>query len=399
MSNLFSSRNQAREYAKNNDCKVVDRGSHLEADRWMVVPKNSVGGKPGKPVSQTAEVIEDLSAVDTSAFFGSRKEAREFAAKVDGKIIDNSVTGLNHALDLGRQGKRWEVQYKSQDDHWDNRVLGADEAHVQVAEDIVEPVAVEEAEPIVVMTLKNICVTQPDGKQLVMSRDHADFKQVAVLFADGDVAAMINLMDVEQKPREWTFGDDICVIGGVLYHYGMEVERSSIAKRIIDDCEAGEDPEKFANFFRKLLKNPSYLAVKHTYDFIEHNDLTILADGNIRAWKKVSADNTAYKGIPNYKGMVLSMPRNQVEDNPDVTCSYGLHVAAKEYFNHEFQGGLLLEVSVSPEDIVSVPTDYNNSKCRACRYEVLTGNERPDNIPQRLHIDKNGNVLPTPVVD
>lgn len=396
MSNLFSSRGDAREHAKNNGGKVVDRGSHLKTDRWMVVPKNSVGGSPVKAV-----VDEDLSAVDTSAFFPSRKEARVFAAKVDGKIIDNALTvggGFTHnIMDLGRQGKRWEVQYKSRDDHWDDRVLGADEAHVQVAEDIVATPVTEEAEPIVVMTLKNICVTQPDGKQLVMSRDHADFKKVAALFADGDVAGMITLMDVEQKPREWSFGNDICVIEGVLYHYGMEVERSSIAKRIIDDCESGQDPEKFVNFFRKLLKNPSYLAVKHTYDFIEHNDLTILADGNIRAWKKVSDDNTAHGRVPNYKGMILSMPRNQVEDNPDVTCSYGLHVAAKEYFKHEFTRGILLEVSVSPEDIVSVPTDYNNSKCRSCRYEVLTGNERPDNIPQRLHIDKNGKVLPTPV--
>lgn len=383
----------------NTQQNTVVRCRFFDKERWAVVG-----------AEETAPIPESLVTIPCK----SRGEARDLKAKYNGKIIDYTKgKGEFIVRDLEKKGKRWAVQY-----HESIAATPEDEAiYKKIANDyLVEtgrdplkcyPVAttstpdpefltpeeVVEAEPIVIMTLKNISVTLADGKQLVMSRDHEDFKKVASLFADGDVDAMIEVMNIEKKQREWTFGKDICVIDGKLFHYGMEVKQTSIARRIINDCEAGQDPVKFVNFFRKLMLNPSFMAVKHTYDFIEHNDLEILEDGNIRAWKKVTQDGKAYRGVPNYKGMTIMMPRNQVEDDPSKTCSHGLHVAAKHYFGHEFTGGLLIEVAVSPTDIVSVPTDYKNSKCRACCYTVLTGLERPAEVPQVLIVDKDGNKL------
>lgn len=383
--NLFSSRSAARRFAAEHGGKIKDRGAFFDKERWAV--------------EGAGESAPETGVLSRRNNIGSRGEARAVAKELNGKVIDNARNKGDHIVrDLEKKGLRWSVEYTDklpiatpEDQKVYDSIVAGHKANVAP---VAVPVVTPEVEPIVIMTMKNISVTLADGKQLVMSRDHEDFKAVAGLFADGDVQAMVDMMNIEKKVREWSFGEgDICVIEGKLYHYGMEVPQTKLARRIINDCEAGQDPVKFVNFFRKLMTNPSFMAVKHTYDFIEHNDLEILEDGNIRAWKKVTNQGRAARNVPNFKGMTIMMPRNQVEDDPAKTCSVGLHIAAKHYFGHQFQGGLLIEVSVSPGDIVSVPTDYKNSKCRACRYEILTGLERPKDIPQVLIIDKDGNQL------
>jgi acyl carrier protein len=68
------------------------------------------------------------------------------------------------------------------------------------------------------------------------------------------------------------------------------------------------------------------------------------------------------------------MPREDVEDNPERTCSAGLHVCSMEYLNHAYISDSqyrTIACKVNPVDVVSVPTDYNRSKMRVCRYEVI----------------------------
>lgn len=65
------------------------------------------------------------------------------------------------------------------------------------------------------------------------------------------------------------------------------------------------------------------------------------------------------------------MPRNQVNEDSSQTCSYGLHVANFEYATNFYSDGVMLECEVNPADVVSIPTDYNQSKMRVCRYKVL----------------------------
>ena len=64
------------------------------------------------------------------------------------------------------------------------------------------------------------------------------------------------------------------------------------------------------------------------------------------------------------------MERNQVDDDQNQTCSTGLHFCSQEYLNH-FGGARTVIVKINPRDVVSIPNDYNNSKGRACRYEVI----------------------------
>ena len=61
------------------------------------------------------------------------------------------------------------------------------------------------------------------------------------------------------------------------------------------------------------------------------------------------------------------MDRKDVNDDPNQTCSAGLHVCSQAYGMY---GSRLLLVSVNPADVVSVPIEYKNAKMRVCKYYV-----------------------------
>jgi len=80
-------------------------------------------------------------------------------------------------------------------------------------------------------------------------------------------------------------------------------------------------------------------------------------------------------------GEPITMPREECDSDPEVTCSAGLHVGSMEYV-HDFgySSGVILEVLVSPRNVVAVPTDYNNTKMRTCEYYpiAITNGENAD---------------------
>lgn len=78
--------------------------------------------------------------------------------------------------------------------------------------------------------------------------------------------------------------------------------------------------------------------------------------------------------IPNVVGTDVLMPRSEVQNDPMVGCSAGLHVATIEYARG-FASGVLLTVKVNPKDIVSVPTECDAQKMRVSRYSVLSAVE------------------------
>lgn len=426
MSNVFSSRNQARQYANDNGGKVVDRGSHVAHDRWMVVPKNSVGGKPvvnKTPKQEKNRFSEGLkeSALQqiegavpiASRFFPSRGEARAFAKLVENPLIidhaktvsgkDNKAEGV--IKDLGKQGKRWEVVYQSDSDTLakvpDLPPVATKEGmkvYNDIASDYHNEVAANK-DPVVVMTPSNVCISMPDGSQHTINRDNPIFPDVGSHLIAGDIDAAIALIKqgIEAKAEvAIDLGPNLKLLDGILYWHGQKQE-STIAKRIVKDIKEGNFDERYVKFMQKLMHNPSYASVKMLYDFMQHNDLEILENGNVKAYKKITktanGPRDSHTGnVPNYKGQVITMPRNMVEDNPSKTCSQGLHIASLEYAGG-FSGNTLIEVSVHPADVVSVPYDYYQQKCRCCRYEVLTGTDKPSGAPDVLVIGSDGDII------
>ena len=81
-------------------------------------------------------------------------------------------------------------------------------------------------------------------------------------------------------------------------------------------------------------------------------------------------------------GQPITMPREDCDSNPNQTCSSGLHVGSMEYV-HDFgyDDGVILEVLVSPRNVVAVPSDYNNTKMRCCEYfPIAISNGENENV-------------------
>jgi hypothetical protein len=141
--------------------------------------------------------------------------------------------------------------------------------------------------------------------------------------------------------------------------------------------------EGFKLFVQNLAQNPSRNSRRDLYDFLETCTLPITEDGHFLAYKKVSQDYTdCYSGtFDNHVGNIVEMSRDKVDSDRNATCSTGLHVCSRGYLGH-FWGYRVVVVKVNPKDVVSVPADYNNTKMRVCRYEVVSElkNEEVDAI-------------------
>lgn len=171
-----------------------------------------------------------------------------------------------------------------------------------------------------------------------------------------------------------------------------EVLSSALIGRLVGMLRESESPlrkavfQSFAKFISNLYKNPSYRSVKQMYGFLEANNLPITQNGTFLAYKKVRGDYfDIHSGtFDNSVGKVVEMPRNQVEDNPEITCSHGLHVCSYGYLEHYSSASddRIVICEVNPADVVSIPTDYNNAKMRVCKYTVV--DEVPSHFTAQL---------------
>jgi len=167
--------------------------------------------------------------------------------------------------------------------------------------------------------------------------------------------------------------EGIEVKDGNLYVFGDPVH-STLANRVLSFLEHGLDCVHLFKFILKLNLNPSKRAVDELYTFLEHRALPITDNGNFLAYKAVRADYTdKHSGkFVNTVDAVLEMPRNKVDDDKNVGCSYGFHAGTVEYAK-DFLGGQghLMIVEINPADVVSIPTDCQFQKLRTCKYKVV----------------------------
>lgn len=148
----------------------------------------------------------------------------------------------------------------------------------------------------------------------------------------------------------------------------------SLVERILKLHAEGQPVKFLCKFLDNLYKNPARHAIDELYLFLERNDLPITDDGCFLAYKGVDEDylDKHSRTYSNVVGAVMEMPRQDVDDNRENTCSVGFHVGRFEYAN-DWAGsnGRLMVCKVNPADVVSVPPDYDCSKLRTCRYEVI----------------------------
>ena len=203
-----------------------------------------------------------------------------------------------------------------------------------------------------------------------ISKTHLTYEKVKEAIKAGDWETVKDIIEPKKVILNYGRGN-VSVQGDQLFWKGKEFH-SALASRMITMLQEGFTIEPMVEFMENLMTNPSRQAVNELYGFLEKNNLPITPDGCFLAYKKVR-DNyfDVHSGtMDNSLGNVVSMERNEVDDNRNNTCSAGLHFCAQSYLK-SFGGERVVIVKINPRDVVSIPTDYNEAKGRACQYEVI----------------------------
>lgn len=155
-----------------------------------------------------------------------------------------------------------------------------------------------------------------------------------------------------------------------------------LSERIQAMMARGESADSLLNFWEKLQLNPSWRAVEQLWPFLDRAHIPLTKDGCFLAYKGVNTDYTdKHSGkIDNHPGVVNSMPRNQISDDPNVACHYGFHVGAVGYATSF--GPRTVVCKVDPADVVCIPYDSGQQKIRVCRYRVVGNHGEP--LPSTL---------------
>ena len=167
--------------------------------------------------------------------------------------------------------------------------------------------------------------------------------------------------------------------------YDGKILPQSLVTKILSIVRDGLPIKHFEEFWKRLQKNPSSVAVNELMDFLSYRELPLTEDGCFLAYKGVennfwsvqgNTETTVLQGevdaqghILNTVGSIIEVLRRDVDDDRANECSTGLHVGSKDYAVG--WGNKVVVVKVDPADVVSVPKDCAFQKCRVCRYEVV----------------------------
>lgn len=237
-------------------------------------------------------------------------------------------------------------------------------------------------------TTRNVAVVV-DGIPLVTDGTNPNYDRIVAglikVPQDESVVSLFNLETAVAEQFEH-LSERVMVANGQVYFDGDAVH-SVLTDHIIDHLNEGVEFGGLVNLFENLEQNKSPHSRENFYRWAHVNGLTTDQFGYVIAYKGVRkagddyfsintsgsaiVDGEVKRGaIPNALGSIVEMPRSEVQFDPAVGCSTGLHCGSWDYAKG-FSQGAVLTVRVHPRDIVSVPTECNDAKMRVCRYEVL----------------------------
>jgi hypothetical protein len=230
-----------------------------------------------------------------------------------------------------------------------------------------------------------------NGAIFTIDSTHPNYNKALDAVKAQDWNAFLDHVDISRKVKDFVLNSDVQIVDGIIVYKGEPVH-NTLTKRVISFMQQDLPFKPLLNFLYNLMENPSYRAVNELYDFLDVGELPITEDGFFLAFKNVRAD---YKDIhsgtfDNSVGSICEMPRYKVDEDKDRTCSSGLHFCSINYLPHfsDSNGGHTMIVKINPKDVVSIPADYNNTKGRCSRYEVI--GEYTENWREKLGRGENG---------
>jgi hypothetical protein len=242
-----------------------------------------------------------------------------------------------------------------------------------------------------VLTGKSVILVK-NGHTVTVTNTHRKYADIRQACLSGNLKRAYDLVDILPQLKN----QKVTVKDGAVYYgdYPLENPACDVLLDMIDEAAVARvrvDTSPLVNFLDRLMKNPEQRAVACLWKFMEASKMTLFPDGRFLAYKKVSrlANGKlvdSYTGkFNNDPGQTVSVPRSAVDDDPNVTCSRGLHVCSEAYLPEYGHGDshTTVIVAVDPADVVAVPTDYNNAKMRVCKYEVLFVRDGDPHSPVR----------------
>src|ERR1700687_2667294 len=209
------------------------------------------------------------------------------------------------------------------------------------------------------------------GKTVVVSKDDTErYEGVLACIRENRLDDIPAVVEIERGFE----GTGLELKDGLLYENDIPMP-SELNDRILAYKDQGLPFDSLLKFWENLKLNPSYNSKQMLYKFLEHNGHPFTEDVCFIAYRGVTADfKDRHTGkFDNSVGAVCEEDRALVDDNPNNTCSRGLHVACFDYARGF--GAQLIEVKFNPKDVVAVPTGYNGTKMRVCKFEVVAVGE------------------------
>ncbi len=226
-----------------------------------------------------------------------------------------------------------------------------------------------------------------NGKPYSADNDHPNFDKIIEVFNNEYYNQLPDLFNIVESVKVYANANPDVVVDEVesTISYKGNLVHNSMVSRILTMMGEGFDITPMTNLLANLYSNVSKKAIDELYDFLEYGKLPITPDGYFLAYKRVNENYTSCYDhrTDNSIGNVVSMERNEVDDRSEVTCSNGLHICSFDYLAH-YSGAKVIVVKVNPADVVSIPTDYDNTKARVCRYEVIG-----ELTPEEAGLDKH----------
>lgn len=212
---------------------------------------------------------------------------------------------------------------------------------------------------------------------LVMSSD-SRYDRCIEFYKNEDYNGLYNFLSPDKTLKKIS-GGDIVVDGNEILYKGQPVHNVVVGR--IFECIEGKLPYgHLMNFLKNTLESVSFDVLNELYLFLESNEsMPIMPDGSFLAYRVVDSNYMSKHRNPdgtqnrNMVGDVVEMARNNVNPDRFTTCAQGLHFCSYNYipeygFNDSDR---IMIVKVFPQDVIAIPSDYNNSKGRCCKYEVI----------------------------
>jgi hypothetical protein len=193
-------------------------------------------------------------------------------------------------------------------------------------------------------------------------------------FSDAVLSEVYEVLNLPKFVEKFSEGNiTVDHENGKVFYGTFEIKNSVVDRMMTMLCDR-VDIKPLVRFLDKLMMNPKTNVIEELYPFLKHNDIEISEDGDIIAYRSIRKDwRDHFTGtMDNSIGKTVFMPRSMVDDNPNRTCSKGIHCSSIVYAkDFGWSDKRIVKVKVNPCDVVSVPTDYNGAKMRVCKLIIL----------------------------